>query len=93
MQHHTSFHAKTVFCEYVQRQDCLLQGQAQLDQRVVFCFSTRKLPLLDMGGGGAPGTPRLKSTFDVVMTPTCIEINNCTVHFYVPDELLSDLNS
>ena len=22
------------------KQDCLLQGQAQLDQRVVFCFST-----------------------------------------------------
>ena len=25
------------------KQDCLLQGQAQLDQRVVFCFCTLKL--------------------------------------------------
>ena len=28
-------------------QDCLLQGQAQLDQRVVFCFCTLRL----RGGG------------------------------------------
>ena len=25
------------------KQDCLLQGQAQLDQRAVFCFSTIRL--------------------------------------------------
>ena len=27
---------------YIQ-QDCLLQGQAQMDQRVIFCFCTLKL--------------------------------------------------
>ena len=27
----------------IKKQDCLLQGQAQLDQRVVFCFCTLKL--------------------------------------------------
>ena len=31
-------HKKIFFALLGQKQDCLLQGQAQLDQRVVFCF-------------------------------------------------------
>ena len=42
---HTTLGHFTIICTIKQsiKQDCLLQGQAQLDQRVVFCFCTLRL--------------------------------------------------
>ena len=38
------FNTPLRFIKFIKlRQDCLLQGQAQLDQRVVFCFCTLRL--------------------------------------------------
>ena len=40
------------------QQDCLLQGQAQLNQRVVFCFSTLRLKSKKLYPKGAPDCRR-----------------------------------